>query len=148
MNNYFLAKIKIERTTEDGGVKKVTEVHLVDALSFTEAEARIHLEMKPFISGNFTVEAITRKNYVEIIDEADGEKWFECKVNFITLDEVKGVEKKTANLMLVAADNTREAEDRLRDNMKGTLADYEIEKIAETKILEVFRYTPIDEEQL
>lgn len=146
MNNYFLAKIKIERTTEDGGVKKVTEVHLVDALSFTEAESRIHLEMKPFISGGFTVEAITRKNYVEIIDEAAGEKWFECKVNFITLDEVKGVQKKTANLMLVAADNTREAEDRLRYNMKGTLADYEIEKIAETRILEVFKYMSSDEQ--
>ena len=144
MNNYFLTKIKIERTKEDGSVKKVTEVHLVDALSFTEAEARIHLEMKPFISGEFTVEAITRKNYVEIIDEAAGEKWFECKVNFITLDEEKGIEKKTAYLMLVAADNTREAEDRLRENMKGTLADYKIEKIAETRILEVFKYIPSD----
>lgn len=148
MKNYFLTKIKVERTIEDGAVKKVTEVHLVDALSFTEAEARINKEMEPFISGEFSVDAITRKNYVEIIDEEEGDKWFECKVNFITLDEVKGVEKKTASLMLVAADNTRQAEDRLRDNMKGTLADYEIEKIAETKILEVFRYTPIDEEQL
>lgn len=144
MNNYFLTKIKIERAVEDGTIKKVTEVHLVDALSFTEAEARINKEMQPFVSGEFTVDAITRKNYVEIIDEEEGEKWFECKVNFIILDEVKGIEKKTANLMLVAADNTRDAEDRLRENMKGTLADYEIEKIAETRILEVFKYIPSD----
>ena len=147
MNNYFLTKIKIERAVEDGTIKKVTEVHLVDALSFTEAEARINKEMQPFVSGEFTVDAITRKNYVEIIDEAAGEKWFECKVNFIILDEVKGIEKKTANLMLVAADNTRDAEDRLRENMKGTLADYEIEKIAETKILEVYKYLSGEDEQ-
>ena len=33
--------------------KKVTEPYLVDALSFTEAEARIIEEVSPFISGIF-----------------------------------------------------------------------------------------------
>ncbi len=36
---------------ENGTVKKVNEPYLVDALTFTEAEARIMEEMKPFISG-------------------------------------------------------------------------------------------------
>jgi len=35
--------------------KSVTEPYLVDALSFTEAEARIIEEMRPFISGEFSV---------------------------------------------------------------------------------------------
>ena len=144
MRNYFQTKIKIEKQAEEGKIKKVTETYLVDALSFTEAEARINKEMQPFISGEFTVDAIARKNYSELIDKEEGEKYFECKVNFITLDEVKGIEKKTAVVMLVAADNTRQAEDRLTEFMKGTLADWELEKIAETKILDVYKYDPED----
>ena len=37
---------------ENGMQKKVTEPYLVDALSFTEAEARIIEEVSPFISGD------------------------------------------------------------------------------------------------
>lgn len=142
MKNYFLTKIKIEKPSEKGLVKKVTETYLVDAMSFTETEARICKEMEPFISGEFNVETINRKNYSDLIDKEEGEKYFECKVNFITLDEVKGVEKKTAVLMLVAADSTRQAEDRLNDFMKGSLADWELKKIAETDILDVYKYDP------
>ena len=50
---------------ENGMNKKVTEPYLVDALSFTEAEARIIEEMTPFISGEFTVSDIKRANYSE-----------------------------------------------------------------------------------
>ena len=37
----FECKIRYEKTMENGMNKKVTEPYLVDALSFTEAEARI-----------------------------------------------------------------------------------------------------------
>ena len=48
---------------ENGMQKKVTEPYLVDALSFTEAEARIIEEVTPFISGEFTVSDISRAHY-------------------------------------------------------------------------------------
>lgn len=75
--------------------KKVTEPYLVDALSFTEAEARIIEEMTPFISGEFTVSDIKRANYSELFpsDEESADRWFKCKLIFITLDE-KAVLKK------------------------------------------------------
>lgn len=38
--------------------KKVTEPYLVDALSFTEAEARIIEEMTPFISGSLPYQTL------------------------------------------------------------------------------------------
>ena len=41
MHNWFECKIKYEKTMENGLTKPVTEPYLVDALSFTEAEARI-----------------------------------------------------------------------------------------------------------
>lgn len=46
--------------------KKVTEPYLVDALSFTEAEARIIEEVSPFISGEFSVSAVKRANFSEL----------------------------------------------------------------------------------
>ena len=51
MHTWFECKIRYEKTMENGMNKKVTEPYLVDALSFTEAEARIIEEMTPFISG-------------------------------------------------------------------------------------------------
>ena len=57
-NNWFECKVRYEKIMEDGKNKKVTEPYLVDALSFTEAEARIIEEMTPYISGEFSVSDI------------------------------------------------------------------------------------------
>ena len=62
MHTWFECKIRYEKTMDNGMNKKVTEPYLVDALSFTEAEARIIEEMTPFISGEFTVSDIKRAN--------------------------------------------------------------------------------------
>ena len=45
MHTWFECKIRYEKVMENGMNKKVTEPYLVDALSFTEAEARIIEEM-------------------------------------------------------------------------------------------------------
>ncbi len=55
MHTWFECKIRYEKVMENGMNKKVTEPYLVDALSFTEAEARIIEEITPYISGEFTV---------------------------------------------------------------------------------------------
>ena len=49
MHTWFECKIRYEKVMENGMQKKVTEPYLVDALSFTEAEARIIEEMTPFM---------------------------------------------------------------------------------------------------
>lgn len=47
MHTWFECKIRYEKTMDNGMNKKVTEPYLVDALSFTEAEARIIEEIHP-----------------------------------------------------------------------------------------------------
>lgn len=140
MHNWFETTVKYEKTAEEGKIVKVSEKHLVDALSFTEAEARIIKEMKPFISGEFTVAGIVPKKYNELFYNENGYKWFKAKVNFITLDEEKGREKKTATYMLIQANDLKEAREGLVEGMKGTQADYELEGLTETKIVDVFKY--------
>lgn len=145
MKTWFECVIKYDKVQENGMEKKVSESYLVDAISFTEAEARIIEEMTPFISGEFLVSGIKRSNISELFYNEVGDKWFKCKVNFITLDEKSGAEKRTASYMLVYASTVDEADKNLKEGMKGTLADYEIESIKETKIMDVYPYNSKEE---
>lgn len=142
MHNWFECKIRYEKVTENGMNKKVTEPYLVDALSFTEAESRIIEGMSPYISGEFTVSDIKRAAYSELFDAEDeaADRWFKCKLLFITLDEKSGAEKKTSTLVLVKATNLRDAVKRLDEGMKGTMADYVIAAVSETPLMDVFPY--------
>ena len=140
MHKWFECTIRYEKQLEEGKIAKVTERYLVDALTFTEAEARIIEEMKLFISGEFEVANINPQKYSELFWNESGDKWFKTKVNFIVLDEEKGVEKKVANYMLVQANDLKESRELLVDGMKGSMADWEIASISETKILDVYKY--------
>lgn len=127
---------------ENGMNKNVTEPYLVDALSFTEAEARIIEEMTPYISGEFTVSDIKRAGYSELFfsEDANADRWFKCKLTFITLDEKSGSEKKTSTNVLVQASDLRDAVKKLDDGMRGSMADYLIASVAETAIMDVYPY--------
>lgn len=140
IHNWFLCKVSYEKILENGMQKKVTEPYLVDALSFTEAEARIIEEMSPFITGEFTVSAVGRAKLSEVFFNEDGDRYYKAKIYFITLDEKSGIEKKTAAQMLVQASNLKEAITVLEEGMKGTLADYTIASIAETQIMDVYPF--------
>ena len=143
MHTWFECKIRYERVMENGMNKKVTEPYLVDALSFTEAEARIIEEMTPFISGEFTISDIKRANYSELFpsDEESADRWFKCKLIFITLDDKSGAEKKTSTQVLVQAADLRDAVKKLDEGMKGTMADYQIASVAESAIMGVYPYS-------
>lgn len=140
MANWFECKVKYDKMMENGMQKKVNEPYLVDALSFTEAEARIIKEMTPFISGEFSVSAVKRANISELFFDETGDRWYKCKVNFITLDEKSGMEKKTASYILVQASDFQKSVENLMECMKGTLADYEVASIAETPLMDVYPF--------
>lgn len=142
MHNWFEASIKYEKMMENGKEKKVTERYLIDALSCTEAEARIIEEMTPFISGEFKVSATKQAKYSEVIlseEEAD-DIWFKAKLVYITLDEKSGNEKKTATHMLIEASDIRKAIKNLDEYMKGSMADYIIESVSDSKLMDVYPY--------
>ena len=111
--------VRYERTMANGMTKKVTELYLVDALSFTEAEGRITKEMEPFFSGDFDVVTIKRTNYSEIAENDKGDKWFKAKLVFITTDEKSGKEKKTATHLIVRATDIENAHAVVIDCFKG-----------------------------
>ena len=132
MASWFECKIRYDKAQENGAIKKVTEPYLVDALSFTEAEARIIEEQTPFISGEVNVTAVKRTKIAEIFWDDSADKWYLVKVAFITIDEKTAVEKKSTSLILVAASDFKGAYDNFMEGMKGTMADFEIVSITET----------------
>ena len=140
MTNWFECSINYEKMQENGTQKKVTEPYLVDALSFTEAETRIMEEMKPYITGEFTVKSIKRAKISELFLDKDGDKFFKVKVSFVTLDDKSGNERKTSTYMIVQALNIENARMRIEEEMKGTLSDFVIEELKETKLMDVFPY--------
>ncbi|GGK11038.1 MULTISPECIES: DUF4494 domain-containing protein [Parabacteroides] len=145
MHSWFECKVSFEKVLENGMQKKVTEPYLVDALSFTEAEARIIEEIRPFISGEFTVTDIKRARLSELFFNENGDRFYKIKVYFITLDEKSGAEKKTAAQMLAQACTLKEAISVLEEGMKGTMADYTIASVTETMLMDVFPFSVNDD---
>lgn len=135
---WFECKVRYDKIQENGSMKKVTEAYLVDALSFTEAEARIIEEMAPFISGEYTISAEKKTKISEIFRNENGDRYYLVKVMFITIDEKTAVEKKSASLILVQASDFSEALKNFLEGMKDTMADFEIASITETPLMDVF----------
>ena len=141
-SEWYEVKFQHEQTQEDGTQKKVTELYTVDALSFTEAESKITEEMKLYVSGETFIKAITRAPYKEIFfDERESaDKYYKAKLDFITIDEKTEKEKKSTVTYLVQAANLDEAKKNINEVMGTTMIDYDIQSIAETKIIDVFEH--------
>ncbi|MEA4904240.1 MAG: DUF4494 domain-containing protein [Petrimonas sp.] len=141
MYNWFECKVRYDKTLDTGMIKTVTEPYLVDAMSFTEAEARILEEMQPYMSGEFTVSDIKRVRFSDTFFNETGDRYYKAKLYFITLDEKSGTEKKTAVNMLVQASLLKEAVEIVEAEMNKTMVDYTLASVTETAIMDVFKYS-------
>ena len=99
MHTFFEVRFRYEKVMENGSNKNVTENYLVDALSFTEAEARIITEMEPFVTGDFKVKAVKQANYTELFSSNDvnSDVWYKVRLAYVTLDDKSGAEKKACH---------------------------------------------------
>lgn len=137
--NWYHVKARLERVAENGAIKADSEVFLVKANSFATAERVTMEEVTQYAAGGVDVVAMARKNYKEVFvsSEADADKWFKCKLNFLTIDEKSGKEKKTAHLFLVKSVSALKAHQAVDAFMSTSLSDYVIEQVEETKIIDV-----------
>lgn len=131
-------KAHYQKLSDSGKLKRVTDTYIVDALSMSEAEARITEELKPYVSGDFTVSATKQTKISEIFRDGKGDYWYMAVAAFITIDEKTGSEKFTRSYYLVQASDFRNAYENFLEGMKGTLVDFDIVSISETKIIDVF----------
>ena len=136
---WFECKVRYDKMQENGMVKKVNEPYLVDALTFTEAESRIVEEMKPYISGEYSISSEKKTKISEIFYHEGGDRYYLVKAAFISYDNKTDTEKKSISQILVHACDLEEALNNFNEGMKGTMDDYTIVSIAETAIMDIFK---------
>jgi hypothetical protein len=145
---WFECKVKYKKTHETGEQKMTTDTYLLDAVSFTEAEARISEEMTAYTSEDFRIMNIKVANFSEVHPFENSDRWFKSKVSLVALDEESGKEKKTNIYLLVQANDIKEAFENTNLAMEETIGDYNIPSITESPILDVFPYFTGEEDQL
>lgn len=137
---YFEAGVRYDKMMDNGVVKTVTELYIIDAVSFTETEARITKEMVPYINGEFRVvkEKITNIEEVITTEDPTADRFYKVKHNILTVDEKTGKEKRTPMYLLFQASSNDDARDRYYAYIKTWMADCELDTIAETKYMDYY----------
>lgn len=158
MNRFYETVVKYDRIGEAGNVEKVSEQILLTAVSCTDAEASVIKSLEAFIKGECDVISVKLSKFTEFIPENDiisqvdgdvqrmmnknseasteADKYFAVKVSFIEIDE-KGKKKKSPNHYMVHATSTDAAFRTVELFLKGTMADYEVNSVVETKFVDV-----------
>lgn len=139
---WFETKVKYDKMMEDGSQKKVPELYVVDALSFTEAEEAITEEASHYSTGEFDVTDIKKAPYGEIFfsDNPADDKWYRTKVQFIIIDEKTGKEKLSGVNYLVQSNTLQNAVKNIEEVMNTGMQDWKIASITETSILDVYEH--------
>jgi len=148
MNSWHTVKVKYTKQLQDGTLKRVTEPYLVNSISFTDAEARIHQEVGEFTRGEFLVTSISKTDFADIFHYDDADVWYKAKVSYVTEDADGGKEKKVSNNFLISAHNVKEAYERIEESLRGLQVDFDIPSISITPILEIFPYVAMEGEEL
>ena len=137
---WFECKVRYEQTQDDGMPKLVTETYVVDGIDFGDAFKGICEYAIKNITNEFDIVAMKMAQYAEIaLYKSQGNVFYRVKINMITIDEKTDKQKKTPLFLLVRADNINEARKAVDDEyMKGTMTDYEISSVVETKIVDFY----------
>lgn len=133
-------------TRQEEFIKQVTvsESYLLDAVSYTDAEARLYQEVAAN-TPDFEITNMIQMRLADVFQSDNGaETWYKVKALFITDDERTGKQKKTPSLMLINAHSPKEAISLVEDALKSALDPFEITDVNTTKILEVFPYVEPD----
>lgn len=147
MSKFFECKVKYHKVDETGKEGTTTESYLVDAVTFGEAESRITKELESVVPGELFVSSIKRVYYTELVQNSNFDRYFRVKVAFMDEDEKTGKLKKVIENLLVQADTPKDAMVFADKALEHVMMDYEKVLIAETPILEVFRYDLVNQEE-
>lgn len=140
--NWFEGKVKFIRIGEDGRERKVAEVYLLDAMSYTEAESRIIREMEGITSGEFWITGLKKSNVTEVVESTDvnDDRWYKAKVAIVDADEVSGREKRSFLYYLVAASDASRALENLNKALETFLVPWEVVSVSDSQVSDVFPY--------
>lgn len=144
---WFEVGVKYYKVGEDGNEKKVSEVFLIDAVSWTESEARMIEQLKEFVKGEFVIDSMKKSKLSEVFPFDSGEWWFKVTIDMVTIDESAGKEKKIKLYYLIMADDIQEALNRMNKSLDSMIVPYVITGINVSNIVDIFPYFKNEENE-
>jgi len=140
MSTWFLCKISYLKRTQDGLIRKVSDSYLFEAISFTEAEARIYEQLSQEIP-EFVVVSISKTKFTDVVFHDLSDTWYKIKISFSSVDADTGKEKKLYETLLLKANDVKDACEKMINRLKNMQLISEITDISKTPILDVFPFT-------
>lgn len=140
MKQWFTVTLSYMGVAEDGKMKNIKQPYLIDAMTYTEAEARMYEIAKIIIPENtsFAVEKIVKNNYQEAILNGESEKYFKGVLRYSVTDSESGKEKETKSEFVLQADDIQHALAITADAFSQMMVDYTIPSMVEMPIVEAY----------
>lgn len=147
--NWYEAKVRYDKNTEDGKQKKVTELYYVEGMGISDAEEVVTENVAMLSCGEFEVISIAKSPIGEIYltDREMDDKFYKFKLKFITIDEKTGNEKLTAKTYIMQGNNVPKVSEDIGEMMKGSASDYIIAGITDTRIMDVIERNMLKEQK-
>jgi hypothetical protein len=138
MKTYFKVKAKFTRQTESGIFKRVSEDRLIEAESFTDAEATVYEELGAIIRGEFKITAMAIEDYFDLIfADVDSETFYNVKAKEAGESE-GGKETKIDRRYLVQESTPEKAIAAVKELYKNTTLGFEVIASVKSTIVEVY----------
>ena len=137
MNNYFQVRIRVTKNVKEKP-KRIFEVYLVQAYSFTEAEANITKALMDIQEyKTMTISSIDRYPIDSIYNFDFSGKYWICKVDLTATNE-----KPIKLRYLVNETNAESAAEKLKSVLENnSTLNHEILSISSSPIVEIFEQT-------
>ena len=140
-------KVKFDALSEEGLVRRVSEIHLTDALSFSEAEKMVSEAVQPLVTGDFGFCHMKLVSFNElVIEKKEGDSFFIAKVNALSIDEERGTEKRLPLKWLLTATDIDAAKRKVDDMIRSAIGTMVLSEIKESKIVSFVSETDVTEE--
>ena len=140
--NWFEVDVRRIRIDEYGRELRVSEIYLLDAMSYTEAESRIIREMESITSGDFWITRLKKSNVTEVVESTDAndDRWYKAKVAIIDADKVSGREKRSFLYYLVAASDVSRALENLNKALETFMMPWKVGSVSDSHVSDIFPY--------
>lgn len=140
VKNYFKCEVsylKEEETT--GDQKVVSDVHLVEAVNYSDAETKIMTIAEMTIKSPVTIKKIEKFRVSDILDQNNDDQFWIAKTSFV-MSTNKGVDKLAKETVLVNAPNAQDAIAKLVEfyNKPGVQVKTKVIGLTECPIKEIF----------
>lgn len=135
MEKIFEVGVRYDQLQQDGRNKRVTELFLMQAVSFSQAERNMCVEMTNYTKDDFDIVSIRITKFCEHIlsDNSEDDKFYSIKYNIITLDEKTMKEKKQSFHVIIQSSSVDKAREKFKEYSKSWISDIQLVSVQETK---------------